>query len=315
MTERGFAKPWWAVLLVLPMAGCTSGKPAGSEVLATFDGTYPIDVTCTTGMVADMVRAIGGEKVRVTQLMGEGVDPHLYKASPGDVSKLDQADLVIYSGLHLEGKLSEIIERMSSRRRTWGVTDGMDPAKLLRDESGTIDPHVWFDVALWGSGVPGVAGVLSAFDPSSKEFFEANARTYAKQLTELDQEAREAIAKIPAEKRVLVTAHDAFGYFARAYGLRVRSIQGISTDSEAGLKEINELVRFLVDNKISAVFVENIISERNIRSLVEGCQARDHDVKVGGELYSDALGKAGSKTGTYVGMIRHNVDVIVGSLK
>jgi manganese/zinc/iron transport system substrate-binding protein len=283
--------------------------------MPAFDGQYPIEVTCTTGMVADMVRAVGGDKVSVKQLMGEGVDPHLYKASPGDIAALDQSDLVVYSGLHLEGKLSEILERMSSRRRTWAVADGLDANKLLRDEGGAVDPHIWFDVALWASGVSGVADFLAGFDPSSEEYYRANAERYVKELQALDAEARARMATIPKEKRVLVTAHDAFGYFARAYGLEVRSIQGISTDSEAGLKEINGLVKFLVDRKIRAVFVENIISERNVRSLVEGCQANDHEVKVGGELYSDALGKLGSPQGTYAGMIKHNIDVIVGSLQ
>jgi manganese/zinc/iron transport system substrate-binding protein len=303
------------MFLVLGLGGCTGGSSDPPAAPVTFDGSYPIEVTCTTGMVADIVRAVGGEKVQVKQLMGEGVDPHLYKASPGDIADLDRADLVVYSGLHLEGKLSEILERMSRRRRTWGVAEGLDSSKLLRDAEGTIDPHIWFDVSLWADGVLGVVKVLAEFDPSGKEFYETNGAAYAKELRQLHEEAKESIARIPAGKRVLVTAHDAFGYFARAYGLEVRSIQGISTDSEAGLKEINELVKFLVDRKISAVFVENIISERNVRSLVEGCRAKDHDVKVGGELYSDALGKPGSPQGTYVGMVRHNVDVIVGSLQ
>ena len=309
----GFWCGW--IGLVLGLAGCTSGTSDPPVALATFDGSYPIEVTCTTGMVADIVRAVGGEKVRVKQLMGEGVDPHLYKASPGDIAELDRADLVVYSGLHLEGKLAEILERMAHRRRTWAVADGLDSGKLLRDAEGTVDPHIWFDVSLWADGVYGVAKALGDFDPSGKEFYEANGVAYAKQLRQLHQEAKESIARIPEGKRVLVTAHDAFGYFARAYGLEVRSIQGISTDSEAGLREVNELVKFLVDRKITAVFVENIISERNIRSLVEGCRAKDHDVKIGGELYSDALGKSGTPQGTYVGMVRHNVDVIVGSLQ
>jgi manganese/zinc/iron transport system substrate-binding protein len=304
---------WVSAVLLLPLMGCS--RSAGPAEPSTFDGKYPVEVTCTTGMVADMVRAIGGEKVQVSQLMGEGVDPHLYKASPGDISKLEQADVIVYSGLHLEGKLAEILERMADRKRVWAVADGVDSAKLLRDAGGTVDPHLWFDVALWSTGVHGVARALTAYDPSGKEFYEANAAKYSAKLAELDVEAKKAIARIPESKRVLVTAHDAFGYFARAYGLEVKSIQGISTDSEGGLKEINELVRFLVERKINAVFAENIINDRNIRSLVEGCKAKDHEVKVGGELYSDALGKTGSPQGTYAGMIRHNIDVIVGSLQ
>ncbi|MBX9654799.1 zinc ABC transporter substrate-binding protein [bacterium] len=296
------------------LGGCTKSPTAAMES-HLYSGSYPIKVVVSTGMVGDIVREVGGDKVEVFQLMGEGVDPHLYKASPGDIDKLDNADFIMFSGLHLEGKLSEILERLNRRKPTHAVADTLDKSKLLADPDGIVDPHIWFDVQLWRSGVAGVAETLGKFDRKNKEYYTANAAKYEAKLDALDKDVTEKLKQVPDNQRVLVTAHDAFGYFARAYGLKVRSIQGISTDAEAGLREINDLVQFICDNKINAVFVESTISGRNVRSLIEGCKAKGHEVVIGGELYSDALGKAGSPEGDYIGMVRHNVDVLVNSLK
>jgi manganese/zinc/iron transport system substrate-binding protein len=295
-------------------AGCeSSGVSAGPKT--RFDGQYPIKVVCTTGMVADVVRNVAGTHVEVVQLMEDGVDPHLYKARPGDVSQLSQADTVFYSGLHLEGKLADIFVRMARRKPTFPVTEQIDKSRLLEVDGGFFDPHVWFDVSLWSETVNVVVEVMQQFDPSHADEYRNNAEAYRDRLAELHENCKTQLATIPEKQRVLVTAHDAFHYFGRAYGMEVKAIQGVSTDSEAGVQKINELVDFLVKRNIKAVFVETSVPKRNIRSLIEGCKARNHTVTIGGELFSDAMGKPGTPEGTYVGMIHHNVKTIVEALK
>lgn len=265
-------------------------------------------------MVADLVRAIGGSHVDVVQLMGPGIDPHLYKASPGDVDALTSADIVVYSGLHLEGKLTDLFERMAARKPTIGVADALPKDRLLH-ASGAVDPHVWFDVGLWRETIAPLAEALGRFDPPHAEDFRRGAQAYAAELDALDGWCRSRVEALPEHARILVTAHDAFHYFGRAYGLEVRAIQGISTESEAGVREINQLVDFLVARKVKAVFVEASVSERNVRALVEGAAARGHQVRIGGELYSDAPGSAGTDAASYLGMVRHNVETIVAALE
>jgi manganese/zinc/iron transport system substrate-binding protein len=247
--------------------------------------------------------------------MGEGVDPHLYKASPADVSQLSQADIILYSGLHLEGKLAELLERMSRRKLTVPVAEGIAAEKVLKDENEARDPHVWFDVSLWSEASQAAADALAAFDPKHAETYRANVANYRSRLAELHAYAQTHLATVPADRRVLVTAHDAFRYFGRAYGVEVRGIQGISTDSEASVREVTELVDFLVTKKIKAVFVETSVADQNIRALLEGCKVRGHDVAIGGTLFSDAMGKEGTPEGTYEGMVKHNVDTIVKALQ
>jgi len=266
-------------------------------------------------MVADLATNIGGEHVAVTSLMGAGVDPHLYKASPADVSQLNRADIILYSGLHLEGKLGELLERMSERKPTVPAAERIAADKLLHDEHGARDPHVWFDVSLWSEAASAVADALAEFDPPHAATYQANLKLYQERLAGLHSYAQEQLALVPADRRVLVTAHDAFRYFGRAYGVEVRGIQGISTDSEASSREVTELVGFLVERKIKAVFVETSVADQNIRALLEGCQARGHNVVIGGTLFSDAMGEAGTPEGTYEGMVKHNVDTIVKALQ
>ncbi len=302
----------------LASCGQTNANTAKSHEEAaakTYAGEYPIRVVCTVGMVADAALNIGGEHVAVTSLMGEGVDPHLYKASPADVSQLNRADIILYSGLHLEGKLAELLERMGWKKPTRGIAESIAADKLLSDDEKVHDPHVWFDVSLWSEAADAAAKALSEFDPKHAETYQANAVKYRERLTKLHQYAKDQLAVVPQERRVLVTAHDAFRYFGRAYEVEVRGIQGISTDSEAGVRQVKELVDFLVEKKIKAVFVETSVSDQNIRSLLEGCAARGHQVVIGGELFSDAMGKAGTEEGTYEGMVKHNVDTIVNALK
>jgi manganese/zinc/iron transport system substrate-binding protein len=266
-------------------------------------------------MVADQVKNIGAKHVEITTLMGAGVDPHLYKASPADVTAMNRADIIFYSGLHLEGKLAELLERMRDRKPTVAVADVIAEENVRRDPHGAADPHVWFDVALWSVASGAVKDALTKFDPKHAEEYQASANEYQIRLAELDGQVEDELKTIPAERRVLVTAHDAFHYFGDAYKIEVRAIQGISTDSEAGVRQVKELVDFLVERKIKAVFVETSVSDQNIRSLLEGCQARGHDVVIGGTLFSDAMGDDGTPEGTYEGMVRANVKTIVNALQ
>jgi manganese/zinc/iron transport system substrate-binding protein len=307
------------LLLSLPLVlsvlqGCTPA-PAGS----TPDTASPdlLRVTCTTGIIADVARELGGEYVEVTALMGPGVDPHLYKASQGDLSRLSDADLILYNGLHLEGKMSDVLVRMASRVPTCAVTDGIAP-DLLREPpefEGAYDPHVWFDVSLWQQAATRIETALIERQPSHQAYFEERAAAYQQRLAELHQYAKAEIAKIPEANRILVTAHDAFGYFGRAYDIEVMGIQGISTSSEYGLQDLNRLVTLLVDRKVPAVFVESSVPHRSIEALIAGVEGEGHQLRLGGELYSDALGDAGTPAGTYIGMVKHNVDTIVEALK
>jgi manganese/zinc/iron transport system substrate-binding protein len=298
------------------IAGCDSSG-ATTQVAAPkqFSGKYPIQVVCTTGMVADLAKNIGGEHVAVTALMGAGVDPHLYTASPADVSQLSKADIILYSGLHLEGKLAELLGRMGQRKPTTAVAEKIPHEKIISDAGGAHDPHVWFDVSLWSVAAESAADALVAFDPPHAETYRANLKAYQARLAELHAYAGEQMRSVPKEQRVLVTAHDAFHYFGNAYETEVRGIQGISTTSEAGVRRIRELVDFLALRKIKAVFVETSVSDQNIRSLLEGAAARGHTVVIGGTLFSDAMGDEGTPDGTYEGMVRHNVDTIVKALK
>jgi manganese/zinc/iron transport system substrate-binding protein len=308
------------VLGCCALTGCGQSNADSKNIsteasVKTYAGEYPIRVVCTVGMVADIAANIGGEHVAVTSLMGEGVDPHLYKASPADVSQLNRADIILYSGLHLEGKLGELLERMGRRKPTQGIAERIPADQILSNDEKAHDPHVWFDVSLWSQAADAAAKALVEFDPKHAEAYQKNAAAYRERLAQLHQYAKEKLATVPKEQRVLVTAHDAFRYFGRAYDLEVRGIQGISTDSEAGVRQVRELVDFLVERKIKAVFVETSVSDQNIRSLLEGCAARNHRVVIGGELFSDAMGKAGTSEGTYEGMVKHNVDIIVAALK
>jgi manganese/zinc/iron transport system substrate-binding protein len=276
---------------------------------------YTIVTTC--GMVTDIVREVAGDKAKVIGLMGEGVDPHLYKPTRDDVAKLLQADVVFYSGLMLEGRMTDTFLKVARKGTpVFTVTEQLDEKFLLEppEFAGHTDPHVWMDVRGWIEAVKVVARALGGLDLENKAHYEQNSKRYIEQLTKLDEYAKKAMATIPKEQRVLITAHDAFNYFGRAYGIDVRGIQGISTESEAGVSDINTLVDFIVGRKIPAIFVESSVSDKNIRALIEGSNARGHAVRIGGQLYSDAMGRPGSYEGTYIGMIDHNVTTIARAL-
>ncbi|MFQ5491235.1 MAG: metal ABC transporter solute-binding protein, Zn/Mn family [Phycisphaerae bacterium] len=277
----------------------------------------PYAVTCTTGMVADIVRQVAGDQAKVAGIIGEGVDPHLYQATRSDIALLLRADIVFYSGLMLEGKMADSLIKVARKRAVFAVTELVDESLLLEppEFKGHYDPHLWMDPGLWKKASEMVAVTLAEeFDPSMADTYRANYQAYASQLDALDGYARKVLATIPQQKRVLVTAHDAFNYLARAYGLEVRGIQGISTESEAGIEDINRLVNLLVERKIAAVFVETSVSQKNVRSLIEGARSRGHQVVIGGLLFSDAMGKPGTYEGTYIGMIDHNVTTIARAL-
>lgn len=296
-------------LLVLVLAcGCAQ---APEEEAAHFEAV------ATVGMVADVVRNVAGERANVVNLVGEGVDPHLYTPTRRDVVLLRRADIIFYNGLYLEGRMGDVLRRME-RRGTPAVavaeavkTAGDYP--LLEEEDG-LDPHLWMDVGAWKRVTRVVADRLAEFDPDHAGAYTTNAELYLAELTELDEYVRRIVATIPEDRRILVTAHDAFGYFGRAYGIEVRGIQGMSTDSEAGVRDIENLIRLIVEREIPSVFIETSVSDRNVRALVEGARARGHTLRIGGELFSDAMGRPGTYEGTYIGMIDHNATTLVRAL-
>ena len=299
-----------ALMGALP--GCSSGPPAFEQP--------PVRVVVTTTMVADLVTGIGGDRVAVDTLMGPGVDPHRYQPTAGDRKKIDSAHLVFFNGLHLEGKMTDTFEKSRGRIRGYAVTERIDRAQLRHAEvdGGEHDPHVWFDVLLWAKTVDVVRDALVALDPAGTDTYDRNATAYRQALEGLDKEIRESLATVPKERRVLVTSHDAFGYFGRAYGFEVRGLQGVSTASESGTKDVKELVDFLGGNKIPAVFTETSVPDAGLKTVLDACR-RDHNHTVrlvGGNdaLFSDALGEPGTPEGTYAGMVRHNVAIIVRAL-
>ncbi len=298
--------------LILNASGCSNGPPEFHQP--------PVRVVVTTTMIADMVQRVGGERVLVDTLMGPGVDPHRYQPTAGDRKKLENAHLVFYNGLHLEGKMADLFAKNWGRYRAYAVTAGLTPADLLPADvdGGECDPHVWFDVRLWARCIPPVASALAELDPAGRSYYEANAAAYQKELDELDRAIRAELAQVPPAKRKLVTSHDAFRYFGAAYQFEVRGLQGVSTASETSTKDRIELAQYLSEHQIPAVFTETSVPDEGLKAVLDTCH-RDygHTVKlIGGEtaLFSDSLGGPGTPAGTYAGMIRHNVRVIVSAL-
>ena len=297
--------------MIVSFAGCAQTVPTEAD-----DDT--LNVVATTTMLADLTDNIGGDHVSVSGLMGAGVDPHLYEASAGDVTLMQNADIVVYNGLHLEGKMGDIFESLTEQdSAVICIEHGLDESKLLEweDEGGTHDPHVWFDVSLWMDAAEIVADGLSAVDPDNVADYQANLEQYLAELEELDIYIRERVAEVPEEQRVLITAHDAFSYFGQAYGFEVMGLQGISTEAEAGTADVSDLATFIAENEIKAIFVESSIPTKTIEALQEATLAKGFDVQIGGELYSDSLGDAESGTETYVFTFKANIDTIVDALK
>ena len=273
-------------------------------------------IVCTIGMLSSLVEEIVGEEYEVIHLIGEGVDPHVYKHTAGDVKKLQSADLIFYNGLHLEGKMTDILSKMQAKgAKAFAATEHVvQTSDLLADEDGAQDPHLWMDVSQWRKVAQYLFTTIQAHNPSSTEALETRYNALDQQLELLDFYCQKSLATIPKEKRYLVTAHDAFGYMQPAYNLQVRGIQGISTASEAGLKDLEELISFLKQKQIPAVFIESSVNDKNVKALIEGANAQGHQVTIGGELFSDAMGPKGTYEGTYLGMIDHNVTTITRAL-
>lgn len=298
------------ILGVVLIAAC--GKTKEQNI-----GTKRLNIVTTTGMIEDAVLNIVGDSADVISLMGPGVDPHLYKATQGDLQRLTSADVIFYNGLHLEGKMGEVLEKLSRVKPVIAVAEDIDPNRLRKvpEFNNNYDPHIWFDVDLWREAVRKTGEALQELDSANAGYYKANTEAYIGQLDSLHKWVKEQISTIPKEQRTLITAHDAFGYFGDAYDIEVRGLQGISTLSEYGLRDVSNLVTFIVDRKIKAVFVETSVSEKAINAVVEGARERGFDVKIGGNLYSDAMGEKGTEEGTYIGMVRANVNTIVEALK
>lgn len=296
--------------------GCARERDARSD---TDESAEPYKIVCTVGMITDIVGNLAGDYAEVEGIIGEGIDPHLYKPTRGDVIKLNQADVVFYNGLLLEGRMTDVLISVASKGKlvkavTEAILEETDYLLEKDDGSAYTDPHVWMDVSGWLRAIAVVAETLAAYDPENAESYRSKATVYADQLEALDAYAKAAISTIPKSQRVLVTAHDAFQYLGRAYSIEVRGIQGMSTESEAGVRDLEDLVDFIVERQIPAVFVESSVADKNVRALVEGARARGHDVIIGGSLFSDAMGQAGTYEGTYIGMIDSNVTTITNAL-
>ena len=277
-----------------------------------------LKVVTTTTMITDLVKNIGGDYIEVEGLMGSGVDPHLYKASEGDVSKLVNTNVIFYNGLHLEGKLVEVFEKMGNTNKTQvALGESLDKSLLIGSDyfASNYDPHVWFNIGFFKHFTQQVTKTLSDKDPKNTANFAENQKLYLAKLTQLETEISTVINTLPKHKRILVTAHDAFNYFGKNYDFNVVGLQGLSTAAEAGVKDVQKLSSFIVKNKIKAIFVESSVPKRTIEALVAAVKAKDHEVIIGGTLYSDALGNAGTVEGSYIGMFKYNVNTIVNALK
>ena len=296
--------------LLIVGAACGGGAPEATS-------EHAIKVVATTNIVADLVRAIGGPRVEVEALMGPGIDPHLYKASAGDVRRMSSAEAIFYNGIHLEGKMSEVLEKMGERGvRTVAVGECIPEENLISSAgfSGLHDPHAWFDVGLWSQTVGCVAETLAALDADHAGEYLQRATDYADELNALDAWIQERVQVLAPDQRILVTAHDAFGYFGRAYGFEVRGLLGVSTASEAGTSDVQVLAEFIVEHEVPAIFVETSVPQRYVQALQEAVKARGFEVEIGGSLYSDSLGNPGTSAATYPGTVRENVETIVTAL-
>lgn len=274
-------------------------------------------ILATTGIIGDAVKNIVGDSAIVSTLMGPGVDPHLYKVSQGDLSKLMNADLILYNGLHLEGKMGEVLANLKKQKVTIAVAEGLPKNKLrnVSGFSGTYDPHIWFNVDIWKQAVHYIGQQIAQNDSSNASYYLNRLQEYENELDALNEWVGQQIATIPEEQRVLITAHDAFGYFGEAYDIQVEGLQGISTISEPGLKDISEITSLIVKRRIKAIFVESSVSQKTVKSVVEGAREKGQQVEIGGTLYSDALGEEKTPAGTYVGMVKENVNTITKALK
>ena len=303
-------KKYYLLLLVAVLFACKDD--------AKKDKNEKLNVVTTTSMITDLLHNIGGDSLNIQGLMGSGIDPHLYKASEGDVNKLFNADVVFYNGLHLEGKLVEVFEKMeSTNKKTVAVAEILNKDGLIGSEyfASNYDPHIWFNVDYWKQIAEFVASELQKIDAKNSEYYSANAKKYIAELDALENQLKTKIEELPAEKRILVTAHDAFNYFGQRFGFEVVGLQGLSTATEAGVQDVQKLAKFIIEKDVKAIFVESSVPKKTIEALQASVKSKGHEVAIGGTLYSDALGNAGTFEGTYLGMFKYNVETIVNALK
>ena len=311
--RRAYIAGCTAVLL-LSLGACGDAPPPPS---ATGAAQLPLKIVATTGMIADTAQRLAGDLAEVEGLMGPGVDPHLFKASEGDVRKLSEADLILYNGLHLEGKMGDILVKLARQRPVVAVSDAI-PESLRREPpemAGNYDPHIWFDVSLWIYTLEPITEALIELAPEHREALEERRESLRLELVALDAWVSEQIASIPRHRRVMVTAHDAFGYFGQRYDIEVIGLQGISTLTEAGLQDVDRVVSLVTERHIPAIFVESSVPRRSIEAVQVACEQRGHNVAIGGQLFSDAMGEKGTPEGDYQGMVRHNVEILVKALR
>ncbi len=301
------------VLLVVMLGIVISCKNEGENT----EGSQKLKIVTTTSMITDLLKNIGSDHIEVQGLMGAGVDPHLYKASEGDVSKLYKADIIFYNGLHLEGKLVEVFEKMEATKTTIGLGEFLPKDQLIGSDyfASNYDPHVWFNIEFFKMFAEKVTETLVEKDPKNAASYTENKKIYIQKLTELETEVKATIETLPKEKRILVTAHDAFNYFGKAYDFNVVGLQGLSTATEAGVQDVQRISQFIIDNNVKAIFVESSVPRRTIEALQKSVQSKGQEVTIGGSLFSDALGNPGTEEGTYIGMFTYNVNTIVNELK
>lgn len=277
----------------------------------------PLHIVTTTGIIKDCIKMIVGDSAEVSSIMGPGTDPHIYKPTPSDIELLEKADVIICNGLHLEGKMAEMLDNYAKEKPVLKISDGITESDIIKsaDFADSFDPHIWFDTKIWMQGLKYIADELGKIDSISASYFSKNFENYQLEINELDTWVSSQLDSIPLEKRILITSHDAFSYFGRRYNIEVRGIQGISTLSEVGLKDISDMVDFIIERKIASIFVETSTSQKTAQSIVDGCKAKKFELSLKGPLYSDALGEPDSEGGTYIGMIKSNVTILVNGLK
>jgi manganese/zinc/iron transport system substrate-binding protein len=301
-----------AIVLVALAAGCAADPGGGADIAGR-----TVKVTATTNFITDAARVVGGDRVEVTGLMGPGVDPHLYKASAGDVASLREADVIFYGGLELEGRMTDLLDELSARQATVAVTRDMPEDALRRPSEfeGKFDPHVWFSIPLWESAIGVIADGYAEIDPEHADGYRARAAAYVGELKALDAEVRRDLATVPERSRVLITSHDAFGYFGEEYGFDVVAIQGTSTQTQATTADIERVAKVIADRDVRSVFVESAVAPQTIEAVLAAARERGQQARVGGSLFADAAGDEGTPEGTYIGMVRHNVGLIAAGLR
>ena len=317
--DRRFHKTSLCVLaLLLMVAGACQKDKSEDSVKANPTAEKKLRVAATISMITDILENIGGDRIEVTGIVGEGVDPHLYKPTAGDVERLKNAEIIFYNGLHLEAKIiGAALNKMSYKTKAVAVTDGTlrTQLRVTSEFQGGYDPHVWHDATLWMKAVECVRDTLAQADPNNAEYFRSNAANYLAALQTLHDDLHNLAAHIPAQRRVLVTTHDAFGYLGRAYGFEVRGLQGLNTETEAGVADVRELASYIIQHRIPAMFVETSTPPQGIEAVQAAVRAKGFEVEIGGRLFADAMGTPGTPEGTYIGMMRHNIDTIANALR